>query len=95
MNSLCDITPGHLSGIAQEEWEYTTYLLDLLEEKTGALAMPVVTTEDTDGLVGFALYANGRIICASPHKDGDSPSDSADLLGYLFFYYFGQTGAET
>lgn len=93
MTDLCDISSKDLSGICPDEWAYATHLLDLLEEKTGAFAMPVVSKDD-DGLIGFALYANGRIICASGHLPDCDPSESVDVLGYLFFYVFGRTEGE-
>ena len=93
MTDLCDINPEDLSGICPDEWEGATRLLELLEEKTGASAIPVVSKDD-GGLIGFALYANGRIICASGYLPDCGPAESVDVLGYLFFYVFGRTEGE-
>lgn len=93
MSSIRDLHSEDLDGITSDEWENATYLLDLLEEKTGAYAIPVVS-EKEEGLLGFALYANGRIICAAGHRPDQDASDSVDTLGFLFFYVFGQTGGE-
>ena len=94
MTDLRDISSEDLSGVCPDEWEYATHLLGLLEEKTDAHAMPVVSKGNADGLIGFALYANGRIICASAHYPDCDPSESVDVLGYLFFYVFGRTEGE-
>tara|TARA_R100000458_G_C8044728_1_gene94522 strand:+ start:159 stop:446 length:288 start_codon:yes stop_codon:yes gene_type:complete len=94
LSSLRDLQSEDLSGISPDEWEYATYLLDLLEEKTGAYAIPVVNGDPEEGLLGFALYANGRIICAAEHLPHRDPSDAIDNLGYLFFYIFGRTEGE-
>ena len=93
MSSIRDLHSEDLDGITSDEWENATYLLDLLEVKTGAHAIPIVS-EKEEGLLGFALYANGRIICAAGHRPDQDASDSVDTLGFLFFYVFGQTGGE-
>jgi hypothetical protein len=89
-----ELNSEDLSGICPDEWAYATQLLDLLEEKTGAYAVPIISKQSDDGLIGFALYANGHIICASPYFPDCDPAESVDILGYLFFYVFGHTEGE-
>ena len=92
--TLVDLNPDDIERISLEEWENTSYLLDLLEEKTGAQAIPVVSKDDDSDLLGFALFANGRVICTAPYSRDSDLSDCVDVLGYLFFYVFGRTEGE-
>jgi len=92
--TLIDLNSEDFEKISLEEWENASYLLSLLEEKTGAQALPIISKDDESELLGFALFANERIICASEYRPGTDLSDCADVLGYLFFYVFGQTEGE-
>jgi len=73
------------------EWERAFELIDILEEKSGANVLPVVSRGK---LAGFALCANERMLSMVEYSTDVSPSDLIDILGYLFFRVFGMTEAE-